>query len=88
MSTTAEGRILWRILRTCREARGLSQPAAAEAVGLRQPNVSEHESGRVSIAEDTLVKYARGYGVTVEELLDEGLRHLREAETKSPRPRK
>ena len=35
-------------LKTAREARGLTQQAAADAVGIAQPRWAEYESGRVA----------------------------------------
>lgn len=67
-------RLFWIILRAVREARGMSQTAAAAEIGIRQPNLSELESGRVAVSEDTMIKVATAYGMTLRKLLSEGLR--------------
>ena len=68
-----EQRLFWLFLRSVREARGLSMRAAAKQIGIAQSTLSEIESGRGGVNEDTLIKIAAGYGMTLRELLLEGL---------------
>ncbi len=65
--------ILWLVLKTCRENRGLKQHGAVPVLGVTQPVISEWENGRSAITEQTLVKVAKAYGITVRDLLLEGL---------------
>lgn len=65
--------LLWLVLKTVRERRGLSQREMAGKLGVTQPVVSRWESGESAIGEDTLSKYAQALGVSVRELLLEGL---------------
>lgn len=79
--------ILWLVLLTCRKNRGLGQRAAAKKIGVSQPVVAEWESGNSAITEQTLVKVATAYGITVRELLVEGLAPPRPAPEKTPKRR-
>ena len=65
--------LLWLVLKTVRERRALSQREMAAKLGVTQPVVSRWESGESAIGEDTLAKYAGALGVSVRELLLEGL---------------
>src|SRR5438552_2230577 len=53
-------------LREAREMAGLTQTAAAEALGMRRPSVSEIESGRRRVTTDELYKIADLYGVSAD----------------------
>jgi transcriptional regulator with XRE-family HTH domain len=48
----------------------LSQEAVAKAIGLYQPDVSAHESGRRNVSMDVLMRYARALDTTISNLLD------------------
>ena len=48
--------ILGRLLRDARKAKGLSQSALAERVGLAQPKVSSVERGVLNVRVDTLLR--------------------------------
>ena len=63
-------RIFWRLIRHARERRGLSQRAVP---GIPQSRLSEWESGRVPVGEDTLLKIAAALGTTLPALLLEEL---------------
>lgn len=65
--------VLWSVIRRCRENRGLTQTQAAEKIGIKQPTLSGLESGRQPLQESTLLAVAAGYGLTLRELLLEGL---------------
>lgn len=78
--------LLWLVLKTCRERRGLSQRAAAAKIGVSQPVVARWESGSSAIGEDTLTTVARAYGVSVRELLLEGLAGAAASAPTSPGP--
>jgi transcriptional regulator with XRE-family HTH domain len=54
-----------------RAERGLSQEKAAEMIGVGQLTLSELERGKRSPYGTTISKLAKGYGVPVEELLDD-----------------
>ncbi len=69
----ATDRLLWSVLRKAREAKGLSQTEAAPKIGISQSTLSGLESGRQGVAEDTLIRVARGYGLTLSEMLALGL---------------
>ncbi len=66
-------RIFWMMLRKVREARGLGTREAAAQIGVAPSTLSEWESGRGAVSEDTLIKVAIGYSITLRELLTEGL---------------
>lgn len=63
-------RIFWRLIRHARERRGLSQRAVP---GIPQSRLSEWESGRVPVGEDTLAKLAAAFGKTLPAFLLEEL---------------
>lgn len=69
----ATDRLLWSVLRRAREAKGLSQTEAAQKIGITQSTLSGLESGRQGVAEDTAIRVARGYGMTLREMLAIGL---------------
>lgn len=60
---------LARRLRTARERLGLTQAAAASALGLHRPTISEIEAGRRSVSGEELYEFSRLYGVSVSDLL-------------------
>jgi transcriptional regulator with XRE-family HTH domain len=62
---------LGRHLRVLRAERGLSLTEAAEWIGVTRDTLSEIERGKRHPYTPTLAKIARGYGVPVEELLEE-----------------
>ncbi|HWP56928.1 MAG TPA: XRE family transcriptional regulator [Candidatus Acidoferrales bacterium] len=62
---------LGKALVRAREAAGLTQEAAADAVGLNRVVLSYYESGRRQPALGTLISLARLYGVSLAELLGE-----------------
>lgn len=55
-------------LRAAREARGLSQVQAANAVGVTRASIQNAESGRVAPRADSLARMAALYGVTIDSL--------------------
>lgn len=67
----ATRRVLARNVRRLRSARGLSQEALAEEVGLRQAQISEIESGASNITIDNLHRLAVALGVRAFELIDD-----------------
>jgi transcriptional regulator with XRE-family HTH domain len=62
---------LARKLRVLRAERGLSQERAAKMIGVGQLTLSELERGKRTPYGTTLSKLAAGYGVPVEELLED-----------------
>jgi transcriptional regulator with XRE-family HTH domain len=62
---------LARKLRVLRAERGLSQERAAKMIGVAQLTLSELERGKRTPYGTTLSKLAAGYGVPVEELLED-----------------
>lgn len=66
-------RLFWQMIRRARERRGLSVTEAAKRLGIKQPTLSERESGRSGISEDVLIETARAYGTTLREMLLEEL---------------
>lgn len=66
-------RILWQVLRAVREARGFGTREAAAKIGCAPSTLSEWESGRGAVSEDTLIRVAKAYRMTVRALLLEGL---------------
>ncbi len=60
-----------RHLRVLRAQRGLSLTDAAERIGITRDTLSELERGKRHPYMPTLAKIAEGYGVPVEELLEE-----------------
>lgn len=56
-------------LRTLRKQRGLSLKALGEALGLAESTISLYETGRRQPDNDTLVKIANFFGVTIDYLL-------------------
>jgi len=77
--------VLWLVLKRCRENRGLSQREAAEKTGVGQTVISRLESGRQGVREEYLAQIAAGYGITIRELLLEGLAEEPEKATATPR---
>lgn len=67
----ATRRLLARRVRTLRKARGLSQEELGYAVGLRQAQISELESGQNNVTIDNLHRIAVALGVQPYELLDD-----------------
>ncbi len=65
--------VLWLVLKRCRENRGLSTRQAAERTGVGHTVIARCESGRHGVREDILARIAAGYGITIRELLLEGL---------------
>lgn len=61
--------VVARNMRRFRRAAGLSQAAAAEAVGVRRETVTEIEARRRSVRAEELPAFARAYSVPVERLL-------------------
>src|SRR5687767_6897990 len=53
-------------LREARELAGLTQTAAAKALGMRRPSVSEIESDQRRVSTDELYKMAELYGVSAD----------------------
>ena len=58
-------------LRILREQRGLTQKEAAELADVHFETLRRLESGEQTPYMPTLTKIARGYGVAIEELLEE-----------------
>ncbi len=52
-----------------RKARGISQTVVAESLGLTQVLVSNYESGERRLHADLIVRFAKFYGVTTDDLL-------------------
>lgn len=77
-----EQRIFWSILRAARERKGLGLREAARRIGIAGPTLSQHESGRSGVGEDTLIKIASAYGLTLKELLLQGLQEKEEPHQK------
>jgi transcriptional regulator with XRE-family HTH domain len=72
-------RVLSGVIRAARERRGLSQAALGEKCGRSQPTVAHWESGAAGLQEATLELVAGAFGLSVVDLLEEGLRELRKA---------
>jgi transcriptional regulator with XRE-family HTH domain len=67
------GESLARKLRVLRAERGWTLHQAAERAGVQPETISDAEHGKRRPYTPTLTKVARGYGVPVEELLEEGV---------------
>src|SRR5687767_5302916 len=61
---------LARKLRILRAERGLSQHDAAALIGVTPETLGKLEKGQRRAYTPTLTKFARGYGIPVEELMD------------------
>ena len=70
-SIRAARNLLARNVRLLRQERGLTQEALADAVGLRQAQVSEVEAGKSNIVLDGVVAIAHGLSVPVARLFAE-----------------
>ena len=70
-------RVLSGVIRAARERRGLTQAGLGEKCGRSQPTVAHWESGAVGLQEATLELVAGALGLSVVDLLEEGLRELR-----------
>lgn len=70
-SARAVRELLARNVRLLRQARGLTQEALADAVGLRQAHISEIEAGKVNVALDNIGAIAEGLGVPVMRLFED-----------------
>lgn len=55
-------------LRSAREAAGLSQVEAAEAVGVARASIQNAEAGRFTPRADALARMAELYGITIDSL--------------------
>ena len=62
------------IIRAARQARDLSQAALAAKLGCSQAAVAQFEACEKPVGEATMTKVAVALGITVPELLREGLR--------------
>ena len=67
-SVRAARDLLAKNVRLLRQERGLTQEALADAIGLRQAQVSEVEAGKSNIVLDGLIAIAHGLGVPVARL--------------------
>jgi transcriptional regulator with XRE-family HTH domain len=67
----ATSKAFGRVVRTRREARGISQEALAAAAGIHRTYVSSIELGKVRLGLDIAKKVADGLGVSLSELLVE-----------------
>jgi transcriptional regulator with XRE-family HTH domain len=56
-------------LRTAREAKGLTPSAVAERMGITVGAVHQHENGSRSPSADSMLKYARIYGASLDWLM-------------------
>lgn len=56
-------------LKTIRESKGINQKELAKILGVTESAVSHWEAGRYAPTTDKLLKIARFYGVTVDELI-------------------
>lgn len=70
----ATRRIVARNLVQLRRARGFTQEQLAVAAGVRQAQISEIESGKISVRIDSLERIAQALGVPFAELFEEGRR--------------
>ena len=68
-----DGLLFWRFVRGARERRGISSYHLAALAGVTQPAIARIEGGRSGMKEDTLIKLAAAMGLTLRELLIEGL---------------
>lgn len=68
-----DGLLFWRFVRGARERRGISSYHLAALAGVTQPAIARIEGGRSGMKEDTLIKLAHALGLTLRELLIEGL---------------
>jgi transcriptional regulator with XRE-family HTH domain len=77
-------KLFGRVVRTWREARGLSQEQLAAQAGIHRTYVSSIERGKVRLGLDIAKKVADGLGVTLSDLLAdaEGLHSRRPARPK------
>ena len=53
-----------------RVMRGMSQAQAAAAIGVSNVTLSKWENGRAKPSADSLMKMAKAYGTTIDELLN------------------
>lgn len=60
-------------VRLCAE-RGMSPSAVALDIGIKKSNVTYWKNGRNNPSDVTIVKIANYFGVSVEELLDDGIK--------------
>jgi transcriptional regulator with XRE-family HTH domain len=67
----ATRRIVARNLVRLRRARGFTQEQLAVAASVRQAQISEIESGKISVRIDSLERIAQALGVPFAELFDE-----------------
>ncbi len=56
-------------IKILRECQGLTQEALAALIGIKRENISRYESGERNPPIKVLVKMARIFGVTVDELI-------------------
>lgn len=70
VSTQAVGSRLAQL----RKSRGLSQVAFGELVGLTQKQVTDYETGKIHLNDETIIRIALNLGVSSDELL--GLKDL------------
>ena len=61
------------IIKQLRQKMGLTQVELAKELNISQGSLSSYETGRNAIDNDMLVRFARYFGVTVDELL--GVKH-------------
>ena len=57
-------------LKQIRESKGMSQSKLAEITGIAQSNVSDYESGKKRMREDTIRRFAEALGVSVGEIME------------------
>lgn len=73
--TAISDRMFWLMLIAIRRSKKLRVTAAAKLIGVKSPTLSEWESGRGGVSEDTLLRISKAYGFkTFKEFLLEGLR--------------
>jgi repressor LexA len=56
-------------LKQIRESKNLSQSQLAEMTGIKVPNISAYENGRLRMREDTIRRFAEALGVRPGEIL-------------------
>ncbi len=75
-------RIFWKLIRSARERRGVSQAELARRIGVTPLSVRGWESGRTSVDEDRMAEVAKALDATLRDLL------LVELQTPAPEPLK
>ncbi len=56
-------------IRALRREKGMTQKQVAEYLGLQTASIISHEADRKGVKQETLIKYAKLYGVSTDYLL-------------------